>query len=156
MKKKAQTRLYKKCLDENSNPDYHKECCDSRDKAIVEELVCKQKTALKTLKETHKGKIPDWALTLHEAQAEDYTIMDKRMSNVECDVKEIKETMVTKEDLVHFKEELIPAIQDAAKYDLVKSTINWKTVLLFIGLIVVAAFGLRAVDFLRAIIDKIV
>lgn len=118
--------------------------------------MCKQKTALEAIKKTHKGEIPDWALSLHEAQAEDYTTMDKRMSNVECDVKAIKETMVTKEDLEHFKEELIPAIQDAAKYDLVKSTINWKTVLLFIGLIVVAAFGLRAVEFLRAIIDKIV
>lgn len=142
-------------LDLSGNFGYHKKSGGSRNNAMVENKMCKQKIALKTLKETHKGIMPDWAITLHEAQAEDFTAMDVRMSNVERDVKEIKESMVTKDDLTQLKEEIIPAIQGAAKYDLVKSTINWKTVLLFIGLIVVAAFGLRAVEFLSAVIDKI-
>lgn len=155
MKKKAQPQLCDYSLDLSSNFGYHKNRGGSRNNAMVENKMCKQKIALKTLKETHKGIIPDWAITLHEAQAEDFTAMDVRMSNVERDVKEIKETMVTKDDLTRLKEEIIPAIQGAAKYDLVKSTINWKTVLLFIGVIVVAAFGLRAVDFLSAVIEKI-
>lgn len=155
MKKKVQTRPCNNSLDLNSDFGYHNNRGGSRNNAMVENKMCKQKTALKALKETHKGIMPDWAITLHEAQAEDFTAMDVRMSNVERDVKEIKETMVTKDDLTHLKEEIIPAIQGAAKYDLVKSTVNWKTVLLFIGLIVVAAFGLRAVEFLSTVIEKI-
>ena len=155
MKKTAQAQPCNNSLDLSSNFGYHKNRGGSRNNAMVENKMCKQKIALKTLKETHKGIMPDWAITLHEAQAEDYTAMDVRMSNVERDVKEIKESMVTKDDLTQLKEEIIPAIQGAAKYDLVKSTVNWKTVLLFIGVIVVAAFGLRAVDFLSAVIEKI-
>lgn len=152
MKKTVQAQPCNNSLDLNSNFGYHK---DSRNNAMVEGKVCKQKTALNTLKSVKGKEVPDWAYTLHEAQAEDYIIMDTRMSNVEADVKQIKETMLTKDDLIHFKEELIPAIQDSAKYSLVKNTFNWKTALVIIGIIVLAAFGLRSMDFLSMIIEKV-
>ena len=115
--------------------------------------MCHQKTALEILKKNKS--VPSWAITLHSAQVKDALEMQARMNSLEADVKDIKENMVSKDDLKAFKNELLPEIRDAAQLDLIKQLVNWKTVFVFLGIMLLFAFGVRGIDFLTTIIEKI-
>lgn len=115
--------------------------------------MCKQDVALEMLK--NNKEIPNWAITLHSAQAKDYKEMQLRMSNLEKDVSEIKDNMVKKDDLQSFKDEILPEIRKAAQFDLVKKGWNWKTivgvVIVFLILVILFAFGIRGLEIIAPI-----
>ena len=83
-----------------------------------------------------------------------------RLIRVEQDVKEIRDTMVSKEDLRAFKDELIPAIQKAAQFDLVKKGANWKVIgafaIGFFVMLLLFSFGIRGLDTAASIVNNTV
>ena len=83
-----------------------------------------------------------------------------RLTTLEQDMKEIRETMVRKEDLRAFKDELIPAIQKAAQFDLVKKGANWKVVggfvIGFFVMLLLFSFGIRGLDTAASIVNNTV
>ena len=132
--------------------------------------MCKQKTTYEALKKSGALKGQSKAETaMTEATIEDtemlakgqneiretQRVMGARMEQVEKDIAEIKENMVTQKDLQEFKDALIPAIQKASKFDLVERLCNWKAILvtlvLILGAILIVGFGIRGLEILAPI-----
>lgn len=132
--------------------------------------MCVQKTTYDALKKNGAfAKTPKAEVAMMEAQIADVerlsngqgqikeqtSVLAVRMENVEKDIAEIKKNMVSKNDLAEFKNELLPAIQQASKYELVQRAFNWKTILTAIIVIfvavIIAGFGLRGLEILAPI-----
>lgn len=132
--------------------------------------MCQQKTTYEALKRAGalKGQSKsETAMTeatiadtemLYRGQTEirdQQRIIGGRMEQVEKDISEIKKNMVTQKDLLDFKNDLIPAIQKASKFDLVERLFNWKAILvtlvLVLGAILIVGFGLRGLEILAPI-----
>lgn len=80
------------------------------------------------------------------------------LQNVKREVSEIKNQMITKDDLQNFKNELVPEIRKAAQLDLVKKTFNYKSILIFLGvfffLTILLSFGIRGLEIIAPVIEK--
>lgn len=83
-----------------------------------------------------------------------------RLSKVEHELQQLREAVVRQEDLRAFKEELIPAIQKAAQFDLVKKGANWKVigafVIGFFVMLLLFSFGIRGLDTAASIVNNTV
>lgn len=114
--------------------------------------MCEQKTAYDALVKSGAFKRMSKAYQImFEAQCKDamrtagaQIEMDKRMAKVEQDINEIKQTMVTKDDLReqfrNFRSDLAGDLKNSAKYgfiqDIMSSWKFWALVVIFIGALV--------------------
>ena len=96
----------------------------------------------------------------YKQSIDEHKAIGLRLENVEKDISEIRATMVRKEDLQQFKDELIPEIRKAAQFDLVKKQANWKTVVVFgvsfFVLVILFSFGIRGLEIIAPIGEKAV
>lgn len=91
---------------------------------------------------------------LHESCAEIANVQKEnvmRMTNIEKNIAEVKEKMVTKAEFNEFKESLTQAVRDAAKFNLVRDVLKspkaWILFLIFCG----ALMGARYLDYITNI-----